>query len=197
MLESPDLDAYPKLFDNDIFIQIDREPQHDDQEAFDPDRDVDIRDLARIYLVQERAAAREHHEHVSQLLYACGGDSRSFRRERARTARAVVAELYSPPRVSDMAGRKPGYGLLPGLAMDLTTSDEHGEPWDFSKKSMRDRAEALIEQQRPILLIGSPMCTAFSSWQFINNSFRDPEIVAKERARGVMHLEWCCKMYAR
>ena len=197
VLEPRTSDAYPKLFGKGSFTSVAHETQHAAQEAFDPDCDVDVRYLARIYVVEERAAARAHHEHVSQILYACGGDSRGFRRERAWTARAVVAELDFPPRVSDMARRKPGYGLPPGLALDLTTCDEHGLPWDFSTKSMRDRAEALIQQQRPILLIGSSMCTAFSSWQFINNSLRDPDLVAKERAHGVVHFEWCCNMYLR
>ena len=42
-----------------------------------------------------------------------------------------VTEAYSPVRVTGMADKM---GLIPGLAMDLTTRDEHGNPWDFNVK---------------------------------------------------------------
>ena len=47
--------------------------------------------------------------------------------------------------------------LLPGFALDLTVVDPlDGLPWDFSKKSKRDRATALLRQQKPYMLIGLP-----------------------------------------
>ena len=67
-----------------------------------------------------------------------------------------VAEVYSPPRVTAQARR---FQLQPGEAMDLTTG------WDFRRKEDRQRAEQYIQEQRPLLLIGSPMCTMFSSLQ--------------------------------
>ena len=60
---------------------------------------------------------------------------------------------------------------------------------------MRDRAWKELTTEKPLLLIGSPMCTAFSAWQYINNSKRDPEVVAKEYARGLRHLTFCYEMY--
>ena len=50
----------------------------------------------------------------------------------------VLVELYSPPRLTEFA-RRSGWG--DGLALDLTTCDENGEEWDFTKKSCRKRAE--------------------------------------------------------
>ena len=76
---------------------------------------------------------------------ALGGDSRSFRRERARNARSIIAEIYSPPRVTAAARRLRKYGLTPGLALDITVDDESGRPWDFSVKAQRDKAQALID----------------------------------------------------
>ena len=38
---------------------------------------------------------------------------------------AHVSEAYSPKRVTGMADKM---GLIPGLAMDLTAHDEHGNP---------------------------------------------------------------------
>ena len=53
-----------------------------------------------------------------------GGDARKFQRERARTARAIVSELYSPPRVTELIRRMLKYGLTAGFALDLTTTDD-------------------------------------------------------------------------
>ena len=49
-----------------------------------------------------------------------------------------VSEAYSPVRVTGMADR---IGLIPGLAIDLTTCDEHGNPWDFNLEAMRAEAK--------------------------------------------------------
>ena len=39
------------------------------------------------------------------------------------------------------------------------------------------------------------MCTAFSAWQHINNSKRDPELTSEEYARGLSHFNFCCELY--
>ena len=39
------------------------------------------------------------------------------------------------------------------------------------------------------------MCTAFSTWQRINNKIRDASIVAAELKRAVEHLEFCILLY--
>ena len=132
-----------------------------------------------------------------EVIASLGGDSGAYRRERARKAKAIVAEFYSPPRVSALAKEMPSYGIAPGLALDLTVPDENGEPWDFSRPSMRAKAERLLDEQAPLLLIGTPMCTAFSTWQYINNKKRDPRIVAAERKSGLQHLTWMCKLYKK
>ena len=67
----------------------------------------------------------------------------------------------------------PEFGCAPGLALDLTTTDPDGNPWDFSQKKQRDKAEALLDTERPALLIGSPMCTQFSQWLNISAAKRD------------------------
>lgn len=50
---------------------------------------------------------------------------------------------------------------------------DKSEAWNFDKPEMRAEAEALLEQQHPLLLIGSPMCTAWSAIQAINYARRD------------------------
>ena len=61
---------------------------------------------------------------------------------------------------------------------------------------MRDRAWAKVKAEQPLLLIDSPVYTAFGAWQHINNVKRGVEIVAKEYARGMRHISFCCELYA-
>ena len=79
--------------------------------------------------------------------------------------------------------------------MDLTTADTHGSLWDFDSKVMRERAMRKVKEERPQLLIGSPMCTAFSTWQRINNLIRCPVTVAAEKKRAVEHLAFSVELY--
>ena len=155
----------------------------------------DMRDIVRLYGRDERAAARDRQDEILSVFDSLGGDSKSFRRERARCSRAIIAEMYSPPRVSELARQLPKYECVPGLALDLTVLDSNGEPWDFSLKRMRDKAEKLIAAQQPTLLIGSPMCTAFSAWQHINRTKRPADVCERELIAGRVHLAWCCKLY--
>ena len=56
-----------------------------------------------------------------------------------------VSEAYSPVRVTGMADKM---GLIPGLIMDLTTYDEHGNPWDFNVAAMRQKPKPLSRAKR-------------------------------------------------
>ena len=94
-----------------------------------------------------------------------------------------------------MANLCPSDGIPPGFALDLTTNDSDGTHWDFDEEEMRSRASFKIREEQPMLLIGSPMCTAFSAWQHINNSKRDHKVTSKEYARGLSHLKFCCELY--
>ena len=67
--------------------------------------------------------------------------------------------------------------------------------WDLDEDDMREQAWAKIKKEQPTLLIGSPMRTAFSAWHYINNTKRDPKVVAEEEARGLRHLSFCCELY--
>ena len=85
---------------------------------------------------------------------------------------------------NNLAGM-PSHALAPGFALDLTcTGPRDGLPWDSDKLEKRERARALFREQRPMVLIGSPMCTAWSTWQRLNKHKRDPEIVAKEMVKA-------------
>ena len=85
-----------------------------------------------------------------------------------------MSEIYSPPRVIAAAKLLPELKIIPGFALDLIVPDSDGRLWDCDDSVMRDRARERLLNERPMLLVGSPMCTAFSTWQRIDNKFRDP-----------------------
>ena len=84
-----------------------------------------------------------------------GGDAGAFLAEQTKKAGAIIAEFYSPPRISASAKELPSYGIAPGLALDLTVPDDV-EPWDFLRPSMRAKSEEVLDLQKPTLLIGTP-----------------------------------------
>ena len=125
--------------------------------------------------------ALEANTEIMSVVRARGGNNRKFRRDRNKAVKAVVSDIYSPPRVTAAAKLLPELRAIPGFALDLTTADEDGFLWDFDNKVMCERAMVKGQSERPQLLIGSPMCKAFSTWQRINNLIRDPVTVAAEK----------------
>ena len=103
-----------------------------------------------------------------QIVGALGGQKIGYQRERRRAVQRMVAEIYSAPRVTKTLKLMPSMGLVPGFALDLSGEDENGESWDFTRADMRAKARALVLEEQPFLLIGSPPCTAFSTWQALN-----------------------------
>ena len=57
-----------------------------------------------------------------------------------------ICEVYSPPRISTRAQK---WKLKGGWALDLTTRQETGEPWDFDLLENRIRAKRLRARERP------------------------------------------------
>ena len=87
--------------------------------------------------------------------------------------------------------------VMPGYAMDLTTVDpDDGLPWDFSRKSKRNKARRMLREQRPYLVIGSPQCKEFSTWQYLNAQ-RFPDDGRRQEARKAaeVHLEFVASLY--
>ena len=108
-----------------------------------------------------------------------------------------MAEVYSAPRVTKALELLPGLGLLPGFALDLATTDENGEEYDFTKKHMRDKARRKVEEEKPYCLIGSPSCTAYCSYQALDaarHQWSDEEIRRIHAAANV-HLNFVCELY--
>ena len=94
---------------------------------------------------------------------------KSHARDKRQAVRRIVSEIYSPPLVTAEIVRSRNRHLLPGFAMDLTTCDPtDGKPWGFNSKETRENRMAL-RRQKPYLLIGSPMCTAFCTWEALSH----------------------------
>ena len=107
----------------------------------------------------------------------------------------MVSEIYSPPRVTAAAKLLPELKIIPGFALDLTVADSDGRLWNFDDVVMRDRACERLLRGRQILLVGSPMCTAFSTRQRVNKKIRDPVTVKGELKRTKPYLEFCVELY--
>ena len=103
-----------------------------------------------------------------------------------------ITEVYSPWRVNKVASEM---SLKPGWSMDLTNTDELGQPWDFSQVEMRNKAYRKIAAQKPLLLIGSPPCTDMSALQTFNFGKMDPAEVARRQEQARKHIEFCCQLY--
>ena len=86
-------------------------------------------------------------------------------------------------------------GFAPGWSLALTTSDEQGRTWDFSRHDCRERARKLLRKTRPLLLVGSHMCTWFSVLQQLNKCKKDPEEWEKGFQRAVEHIKFVFELY--
>eukprot|EP00973_Karenia_brevis_P073639 10231375-Karenia_brevis.AAC.1 len=95
-----------------------------------------------------------------------------------------VSEIYSPARVVQFAKE---HNLKPGWSLDLTTCDIDGRPWDFSQEEMRRRAIRRVKEDKPMFVIGSPMCTNFSMLMNANWGRMHPEEAKRRWESAVAH----------
>ena len=103
-----------------------------------------------------------------------------------------VSEVYSVPRVAEVAKRM---GLNAGWALDICSNDEEGNPWDFTKPEMRNKVARKVIEEEPLVLIGSPPYTDWSSLMNFNWSKLDPATVEERKRIARTHLEFCAKLY--
>eukprot|EP00973_Karenia_brevis_P057945 8066748-Karenia_brevis.AAC.1 len=103
-----------------------------------------------------------------------------------------VCEIYSPPRVTQHTGE---FGLTAGWSLDLTTYDTDGRAWDFNQADMRERAIRKVEEDKPLVVIGSPMCTNFSTLMNANWARMDPKQAEARWLNAVAHMNFVCKIY--
>ena len=158
--------------------------------------DAAMAELERALNLAYRDEMRDDDREFLQVIGQLGGSRHRYLRERRRAVKHIVSEIYSPPRVTAAAKLLPELRCVPGFALDLTVQNEQGLPWDFDLLENRQRARAMVEAEKPMLLIGSPMCTAFSAWQHLNKHRRDPTVITKEYTRAMIHIRFCMELYA-
>ena len=96
-----------------------------------------------------------------------------------------ISEIYSPQRVTNEARR---HGLKPGEAMDITSG------WDFRKQEDRERARKYVKEEKPLVLIGSPMCTMFSR---LHNLSGWREIKEEKWVEAREHIRFAVEFYIK
>ena len=94
----------------------------------------------------------------------------------ARINKRDVVEVCSPPRTVKVADET---GLAPGWSLDLAIVDDNGRPCDFSLPRMRKRARETLTPDKPLLFVGSPICTNVSRAMHMN--WGEMSHVEKER----------------
>ena len=109
----------------------------------------------------------------------------------------MVLEIRSAPRVAAELRRGRWTHLAPGFALDLTVNDpDDGEPWDFLLANKRGKARKLFSDQRPYLLIGSPGCLAYSTWQALNRfKSQCPEKYDRAQVEATVHMDFVASLY--
>ena len=128
-------------------------------EAGDMDLDLvlrhdrqDLRAAMALFIRGDRAEARTRYNDMMILVTSLGHSGRNFRREVTNRLRATVSEIYSAPRLTAAAARNPRLGIVFGIALDLTTTNNEGKPWDFNDPARRIEAEKLLDEQHPQFL---------------------------------------------
>ena len=97
-----------------------------------------------------------------------------------------VSEIYSPPRVTEMAREM---GMRSGFAIDKKCG------WDLDDDHMIKEMFIRLEVERPHCVVGSPECTPFSRLQNLNKNHRDPNEIENEINYGRKHLAIACSVY--
>ncbi len=159
------------------------------------DTDESHERIACMNLLEKVRGRRDVQQIISELEEMPKFRMRECRRER-KAMRAAgandISEIYSPPRMAKAAS---ALGLKGGWSLDLTTTDDDGSKWDFRNESMRKRAMQKVMQDKPYLLIMSPMCGPFSELQQVFNYPGKPkEEVKKKLEDGLEHINFCIKL---
>ena len=156
-----------------------------------------VENLMSLVTDEVREQVNEANVEILNVIRQLGIGGKAYRRERKAGIKAIISEIYSPPRVTRYAKLLPSLGIGPGFALDLTTVNDKGEPWDFDTKEKQEEAERLLEETQPTILVGSPMCTAYCAWQRLNKHRRDPAVVEEEKAKADAHLKFVCRLYLK
>ncbi len=68
-------------------------------------------------------------------------------------------------------------------------------PWDFDNPDKCAKAKRKVQLEKPKLLIGSPMCTAFSQLQALSKDKGNIERKKLLLVRAIKHIRFCVSLY--
>ena len=78
------------------------------------DAEADLRELMAVMTRDAKDEIKKHDDDIIAVVRALGGSVGKYRRERQKGIRAIVAEVYSPPRVTAAAKLLPELKRIPG-----------------------------------------------------------------------------------
>ena len=107
----------------------------------------------------------------------------------------VVAELFSPPRVTAALKSKEHGWLRAGSSFDLVVDADSGQSWDFLKAEDRRRCWRRLQLEDPWVVIGSPPCTAFSTLQALNKNRSAIQEQQRKLIEGKVLLNFALDVY--
>ena len=67
------------------------------------EHDIPPAKMMKLWDLATREAAREVEDRIMSVVGSLGGNTFKYRRERGKAFRAIVSEIYSPPRLSAVA----------------------------------------------------------------------------------------------
>ena len=98
-----------------------------------------------------------------------------------------VTEIYSPERVVRVAK---AMGLKGVLSLDLTNE------WNFNLEENRQGVWDYIVKHKSLVVIGSPMCTMFSTLQNMRNISSEGDAKYNSNYNNALeHLKFCINIY--
>ena len=217
-VDGMDQDEIPELEETDIDMDSDEEeyrrddPLREQKRQFDEELDdmeeepVNKKPKLKVIAEKAKEAIKQLNSiiervEVKEIIKKLEKDLRlrvPVNRRQRRTAAAArgkcdVAEVYSPPRITEMAKTM---GLKDGWALDLTQVDpEDGRPWDFSDPGKQAKAKALLKSDEPLMLVACPMCDPFSQ---LNEVFNYPkqqkQDVENKIEDGLKHIKFTVEL---
>ena len=82
------------------------------------DAEADLRELMAVMTRDVKEDIKNHDSEIIAVVRAMGGSVGKYRRERQKGIRAIVAEVYSPPRVIAATTLLLELNLIPWFALD-------------------------------------------------------------------------------
>ena len=98
------------------------------------DSDIVFRGLLSVLTRDAADEIKQHEKDILGVVRVLGDCSSQYQRERGKSMRAIVSEIYSPPRVTAATKLQREIKIILGFALDLTTADTDDRLWGFSTR---------------------------------------------------------------